>query len=155
MPKGLKGFQKGHGSFWSAKNKEDAQKRLVGEGNPFFGKKHSEEVKRRWSEMKKGKHFSPATEFKKGDNAGENHPLWKGDDVKYGAVHSWIYRHFGKPNKCEECGKIAYKNKMHWANISGKYKRDRSDWKRLCTSCHYKMDDIANRGWITRRKNNA
>jgi len=40
-----------------------------GENNPFFDKKHSNEFKR----MRKGKHMSPATEFKKGHKS-----LWKG-----------------------------------------------------------------------------
>lgn len=28
----------------------------------------------------------------------------------------------------------------HWANISRSYKRDLSDWVRLCASCHKKSD---------------
>lgn len=31
------------------------------------GSKHSEEAKRKMSEIKKGKHYSPKTEFKKGN----------------------------------------------------------------------------------------
>lgn len=39
------------------------------------GSKHSEEAKRRMSEIKKGKHYSPRTEFKKGNkiNLGRKH----------------------------------------------------------------------------------
>lgn len=29
---------------------------------------------------------------------------------------------------------------MHWANISGKYLRDITDWVRLCVSCHKYFD---------------
>jgi hypothetical protein len=38
----------------------------AGEKNSFFGKHHSEETKKKQSEIKKGKHFSPETQFKKG-----------------------------------------------------------------------------------------
>src|SRR6185312_1937249 len=30
---------------------------------------------------------------------------------------------------------------IHWANISGKYKRDLSDWIALCTLCHTAFDN--------------
>lgn len=30
--------------------------------------------------------------------------------------------------------------KFEWANKSGDYKRDLSDWLRLCISCHRKYD---------------
>ena len=30
--------------------------------------------------------------------------------------------------------------KLHWANISGKYKRSLDDWKALCASCHKLFD---------------
>lgn len=57
------------------------------------------------------------------------------------AKHAWMNRHFGKPMKCEECKKTYEKTLiMHWANISGEYKRVRSDWRRLCISCHRKFD---------------
>ena len=53
--KGLKfGFQKGHTIS-------------KGENNPFYGKTHSEETIKKISEIQKGKHTSPSTEFKKGN----------------------------------------------------------------------------------------
>ena len=71
----------------------------------------------------------------------ENSPVWKGEKATYSAVHHWMYSHFGKPMKCEECFLIVKNTrKIQWANISGKYIRDRSDWKRLCTRCHRKFD---------------
>lgn len=72
---------------------------------------------------------------------GELNPNWKGKYAGYGAKHSWIYRILGKPGTCEECGlnKLTGR-KINWANKSGKYLRDVSDWKRLCLKCHRKFD---------------
>lgn len=67
----------------------------------------------------------------------DNNPMWKGDDVKYGALHGWIRRRKYKPKFCESCKK----NKPYdLANISGKYNRDINDFKWLCRSCHMKED---------------
>lgn len=58
---------------------------------------------------------------------------------KYIATHMWVYRHYGKATKCEKCNqKKGYR--FEWANISGDYKRDISDWMQLCQSCHKKQD---------------
>ena len=79
---------------------------------------------------------------------GVNHPRWKGDNVGYGALHSWIVRQMGRATRCEDCGKLNAK-KYEWANISKQYKRDVADWKSLCTSCHRKFDNIGKTGWNT------
>lgn len=63
---------------------------------------------------------------------------WKGDNVGYFALHSWIRHHFKKPSQCEECGRENVP--LDWANVSGQYKRERSDFKALCRSCHWKKD---------------
>lgn len=62
-----------------------------------------------------------------------------GGSFGYDALHTWVYRHKGRPNKCEHCG-TTEKRKYHWVNLSGKYKRNLDDWIRLCVSCHKKMD---------------
>lgn len=60
-------------------------------------------------------------------------------DMKYGTVHMWVKRELGKPKECENC--LRADAKMYdWANISGDYKRDLTDWKRLCRSCHLYWD---------------
>ena len=93
------------------------------------GKKHSDETKEK---MRKARRDI----FK-----GENHTLWKGDKAGYRAKHTWIERKLGKPDKCEECGTDGLKgHAIQWANISGKYKRIISDWKRLCSKCHGHFD---------------
>jgi len=71
---------------------------------------------------------------------GERHSRWKGDGVGYRALHAWIERQLGRPNKCSECGKVGYGHQIHWANVSGQYLRDVSDWVRLCSKCHKAFD---------------
>lgn len=72
-------------------------------------------------------------------NYGKKHPQWKGDNVGYRAIHHWIEKYFGKASKCEKC-KILNLSRYHWANISGKYKRNITDWLQLCPSCHKLLD---------------
>ena len=99
----------------------------------------------------RGLRHNPSTEFKKGENIGRDHQLWKGDNVGYGALHAWIHRNLGKASRCNnlDCfyprrmanGCTLYKPKrFEWANISKKYKRDLKDWISLCVSCHQKWD---------------
>lgn len=64
---------------------------------------------------------------------------WKGDDVGYFGLHAWMTKKYGKPQNCDICG-TKEKRMYHWANKSGKYRRIRSDWFRLCVPCHKKYD---------------
>lgn len=102
----------------------------------------------------RGKYCSKACFFSyRGVKSGLDHHNWKGDrSVDYTTIHQWVYRLLGKPSHCEERGTTTGK-RFEWANLSGEYKRDLSDWKRLCSPCHHKLDKIAERGWETRRKN--
>lgn len=94
-----------------------------------------------------------------GIKRGVESPLYKKSKISYSGVHVWLIRNYGKAIRCEDCGVIGAK-KYEWANISKEYRRDISDYKQLCTSCHHKFDDIYNkrpidmykRGWETRRK---
>jgi len=72
----------------------------------------------------------------------ENNPMWKGNDVKYDALHEWVRRYKKKPKRCPECGKLT--TKLDIANISGEYKRDLSDFKYLCRKCHIMRDGVIN-----------
>ena len=72
---------------------------------------------------------------------GYQHHAWKGSNVKRSALHQWVARCKGKPKKCEHCGTSNLNKKYHWANISGKYKRDIKDFKRLCCKCHRIFDN--------------
>lgn len=60
---------------------------------------------------------------------------------EYKSIHLKVNKRFGKPDTCENCLKTGLTGKLiHWANISGEYQLDRSDWKRLCAKCHFKFD---------------
>lgn len=86
-----------------------------------------------WNKDLKGIRLSPATEFKPG-NLPAN---WKGDDVGYFALHSWLRRAYGDPANCEHC---ATTERVQWANRTGLYRRDRDDWLHLCPKCHRRYD---------------
>lgn len=70
----------------------------------------------------------------------KSHHNWKGDNAKHSALHAWLNNEYGKAYKCENklCDKSS--NYYEWANISGKYKRDRKDFKMMCRKCHSIMD---------------
>lgn len=77
---------------------------------------------------------------------GKNHPSYK-EKLTYKHLHQMLIKTYGNPKKCEHCGKkLAYTGKIrktaniHWANKSGKYLRNRSDWLTLCVSCHKRFD---------------
>lgn len=101
-----------------------------------------------WNKGIKGTHFSPATEFKKGVIPNNSHIFIKTDKKfggtleQYKTLHYVISKLYGKPTQCENCGKNnLFGKQIHWANISGRYTKIRSDWKRLCARCHYKFDN--------------
>jgi len=94
------------------------------------------------------------TSFQKGHKrtVEELNANWKGNEVGYGALHDWLKLRLGKPRYCETCGTKKAK-KYEWANISGEYRRDVTDWRRLCVSCHRKLDGHSYKAWLTRRAN--
>lgn len=89
-----------------------------------LGKHHTLEAKNKISNSRKGLMLS------------EKNHMWKGDDVGYFALHKWIQRKLGSPKICSKCGENNLNKRYEWHNISGKYKRDITDWKRLCVKCH-------------------
>lgn len=68
---------------------------------------------------------------------GDKNPNWKGNDVGYSGVHSWIKRRKPKPLFCECCGNI---QPFDLANISNEYKRDVDDFRWVCRKCHMEED---------------
>lgn len=77
-------------------------------------------------------------------------------DKRYGkgersikSTHQWIKRKYGKNNKCEQCGTT--RGTFDWANKNHLYLRNRSDWMRLCRSCHRKYDIKHNNYHISER----
>lgn len=124
-------------------------KRKIGEanrGNSYMkGKKHTEETKEKISNANSGKnHPNYGKELSKETrkkiskaNKGKKNGMWKGEEVGYVSLHSWIKRNKPKPKLCEECNE---KEPYDLANISGEYKRDVDDFEWLCRSCHMKKD---------------
>jgi len=88
--------------------------------------------------MKKAAKKSGETRSKRGTHKGNKHPSWKGKDVKYKPLHKWISYWKGKATICIKCGSSKH---VEWANISGNYKRDLTDFFSLCKSCHTKFDN--------------
>lgn len=72
---------------------------------------------------------------------GPRNPNWRGDDATYSAIH-WYLRRYKKWGTCWNCGREG--ERTQWANVSGKYKRELSDYVELCPSCH-KLSHT--RGW--------
>lgn len=113
--------------------------------------------KKRESTVKanRGKFCSKNCVYKYAMVRGEQHHNWK-EDVGYVALHSWVKRKLGKPMKCEFCNyESSDPRQIHWANKSQEYKRDLSDWLRLCVKCHHEYDDIHTKIWESRRMSNV
>ena len=116
------------------------------------GFKHSEETKRKMSEINKNRPESFRKKMRlialkrvfEGKHnfsiSGNKHHSWKGNKVKYGALHDWVYYHKGEPIKCRHCKITSKEKRICWANKSHKYKRILTDWISLCYSCHSKYD---------------
>ena len=87
------------------------------------------------SEQKK--HNNPGAFKKTGINE-----FLKKNPKKYNSIHkNWVRTNLGKPDTCEFCKKSGLSgHAIHWANISGKYKKEPSDWIRLCAKCHFVYD---------------
>jgi hypothetical protein len=76
---------------------------------------------------------------------GELNPSWKGGSVGYHGIHKWVIREKGKPMICENCFS-SHEKKYEWANKDHQYKRNLSDWMRMCTKCHRAYDNKNNYG---------
>ena len=115
------------------------------------GRKMTQKTKDKISIATKGKTKPIRTEEHK-INLGKAVSISRGGrNIIYGTkyyyqVHNWVYEELGKPNKCEDCknNKLTHRQ-YHWANVSQEYKKEISDWKRLCVSCHFKHDIKVNK----------
>lgn len=121
------------------KQSEETKRKI---GLAHKGMKHTEESKIKCGLANKGKIISESTRKKLSlARQSEKHPNWKGDEASYSALHHWVARYLGKPATCEFCGKTGLTGKhINWANKSHEYKRDLTDWLRLCAPCHSKYD---------------
>lgn len=111
-------------------NTESHKQRLSeinsGENNPMYGKHHTNDTKRRISELISQK-------------VGEKSNKWKDnwDELSYGGRHKRMKNMKKKPEKCESCGK---KRKLSIMNKDHKYTEDINKWQWVCHSCHQKYD---------------
>src|SRR3990167_2922924 len=105
------GFPKGHQINKGRTSPFKGTHRQTNTGRTWF--KKGEHISQA-TEIQAGQRISPKTEFKKGMKpwnygikydqiTGDKHPLWKGKDVGYGALHSWIKRNLGKAVWCAHC----------------------------------------------------
>jgi len=121
-------FKKGTSIRLGIKHTEEAKEKIKAARArqiPIWtGRKHSEKSLQKMSNSLKGL------------NKGIENSKWKGENVGYRGLHTWIQRTLGTPEQCTHCPKIATGHSMHWANRSGEYRRDISDWIRLCAKCH-------------------
>lgn len=64
----------------------------------------------------------------------------------YRQLHYWVEKTLGKPTVCSHCKEeklplTSGRRRVQWANVSGKYLQDVSDWIALCIPCHGKYDN--------------
>jgi hypothetical protein len=102
----------------------------VGVNNPMYGKKHSEETKKKLSLSHVGK------------TIGNQNGNWRDDKVKNSGLHEYIRRYLPKTEKCQMCNK---RTPYDLANINPiynpeTYNRDLNNWHWLCRACHLQSD---------------
>ena len=56
----------------------------------------------------------------------------------YNSAHLWLYRTHGKASYCSN--DVSHTGTFQWANITGVYEKDLSNFTQLCRSCHAKLD---------------
>ena len=165
MPKGIKGFQKGHKTFISKETykligKKTSERQIGRKPSPKVGfQKGHGRFRSDESYKKASKKISVSLKdyFSKYSFKQEKSRSWKGEKAGYFAYHVWLKTYFGKANKCEnpDCvyprknraGKITYKPKgFNWALIKGKeHGHFRENYKMLCISCHMIYDNVRGR----------
>lgn len=117
--------------------------KMLGANNHFFGRKHTKESRKKMSLAVLKNPTRYWLGKKRTQMSAEKHFAWKGEKGSYRTKHLWVENNFGKPSKCENCLIDNFIGRqIHWANISGKYLRVRSDWKRLCAKCHGEFDKL-------------
>ena len=120
-------------------------KKIHGNKGRKFSKIHKDNLKKARDEwLKENKHPWLGKKHKldwKSKVAGGKNTQWRGNKVGYVALHSWLRRELGKPNRCDFCGRNdENQNIYEWANKSGYYLRELNDWMRLCKKCHNRYD---------------
>lgn len=157
MPKGMRGFQKGHKGFLK-KHSENSKRKIsesrMGNKNPNWkGGKPKKICFNCGNEfpsyrniycsricadtsLSHRKKISKASSLRIGKKASN----WKGNKAKYHALHERVRIKRGEPNFCEICKTSEKGKRYEWANLTGRY-TDVMDYKRMCCSCHTKYDN--------------
>jgi hypothetical protein len=84
--------------------------------------------------FKKGVRFNPSGEFKTGEG---KHFI--GTTPEYKQLHYWVNKIKGKAYFCM-FSSIDCRGGYGWANVSGEYKKDTSDYISLCDKHHFEYD---------------
>lgn len=84
---------------------------------------------------------SKSCQYKAWTGKNENAMAWKGEDVLVYTKHTWLYKNYGKANKCENA---LCKGKSMWFDWAKKteceYEKKRENYWMLCRSCHRQYD---------------
>ena len=76
-------------------------------------------------------------------NTGELSSQWKGKNIKYQAIHSWLRANYGRANKCEAENCPSISKNYEWILIKGKkYERKRENFMQMDKSCHRIYDRV-------------
>lgn len=112
-----------------------------GKVGAMTGRKHTLESRQKMSIGIK-KSFTPERLKKHGElRKGSKNPVWKGDKVSYKGLHRYLSQQFGKADLCENLNCLRLSGKFQWAKKrEAKYTRNREDYFKLCTKCHYHYD---------------
>jgi len=78
---------------------------------------------------------------------GTLNPQWKGDDVGYGKLHSWVIKRIPKPEICPMCKE----RKVFDLSNKGIYNRDLNNWEWLCRRCHMESDGRLDKFLLTKK----
>ena len=126
---------------FSEEHREKLRQAKLGKPGYWKGKKRPE-IKTWLSEFQFEKGYEPWCKGKKCPQlSGENQSSYKGENVSYRNLHRWVERNLGKPKICENCKDNSLRHRQyHWANKSRNYKRNLTDWVRLCVKCHKAYD---------------
>lgn len=111
--------------------------KFIGKLNPFYGKKLSEEQRKKLRESLLGKYTN------------EKNKSWKGDNAGYSAIHIWVRKYLPKPELCIICNLVVPREV---SNISGNYIRDLKDWQWVCHRCHMHYDNVPQRLLLARKR---
>lgn len=129
-------FEKGNSGYWLGKHLPEEMK--LKHSKAMKGRKASKELRTKLSESMKNRYkngwINPMT-----GKVNEKHPRWKGNDIGYHGLHTWLSYKKGRPEICQHCGR---EDNLQWASIDSKYSRDLDEWLSLCISCHIRYDKL-------------